>query len=29
MYTFHPGKEHRAGVEQAVFAELKGPTPTI
>lgn len=28
-YTFHPGKEHRAGVEQAVFAELKGPTPTI
>src|SRR5205085_10052036 len=28
-YTFHPGKEHRAGVEEAVFAELKGPTPTI
>jgi hypothetical protein len=28
-YTFHPGKEHRKGVEEAVFAELKGPTPTI
>jgi flavin reductase (DIM6/NTAB) family NADH-FMN oxidoreductase RutF len=28
-YTFHPGKEHREGVEEAVFAELKGPTPTI
>ncbi len=28
-YSFHPGKEHRKGVEEAVFAELKGPTPTI
>ena len=28
-YTFHPGKEHRKGVEEAVFAELKGPTPTM
>lgn len=28
-YTFHPGKEHRKGVEAAVFTELKGPTPTI
>ena len=28
-YAFHPGKEHRKGVEQAVYAELKGPTPTI
>lgn len=28
-YHFHPGKEHRAGVEQAVFEELKGTTPTI
>jgi flavin reductase (DIM6/NTAB) family NADH-FMN oxidoreductase RutF len=28
-YSFHPGKEHRAGVEQAVFEELKGPPPTI
>lgn len=28
-YSFHPGKEHRQGVEAAVFAELKGPTPTI
>ena len=28
-YHFHPGKEHRKGVEEAVFAELKGPTPTI
>ena len=28
-YTFHPGKEHRKSVEEAVFAELKGPTPTI
>jgi hypothetical protein len=28
-YHFHPGKEHRAGVEQGVFAELKGPTPII
>src|SRR3954469_5260316 len=28
-YSFHPGKEHRRGVEDAVFEELKGPTPTI
>jgi flavin reductase (DIM6/NTAB) family NADH-FMN oxidoreductase RutF len=28
-YTFHEGKEHRKSVEEAVFAELKGPTPTI
>ena len=28
-YSFHPGKEHRRGVEDSVFAELKGPTPTI
>jgi hypothetical protein len=28
-YAFHAGKEHRKGVEQAVYAELKGPTPTI
>jgi predicted pyridoxine 5'-phosphate oxidase superfamily flavin-nucleotide-binding protein len=28
-YSFQPGKEHRKGVEEAVFAELKGPTPTI
>lgn len=28
-YSFHPGKEHRQGVEEAVFEELKGPTPTI
>jgi hypothetical protein len=28
-YSFHPGKEHRRGVEEAVFAELKGPPPTI
>ena len=28
-YHFHPGKEHRKGVEEAVFAELKGPVPTI
>jgi hypothetical protein len=28
-YSFHPGKEHRKGVEDSVFAELKGPTPTI
>jgi hypothetical protein len=28
-YSFHAGKEHRKGVEDAVFAELKGPTPTI
>jgi hypothetical protein len=28
-YSFHQGKEHRRGVEDAIFAELKGPTPTI
>ena len=28
-YSFHEGKEHRRSTEQAVFAELKGPTPTI
>jgi hypothetical protein len=28
-YSFHPGKAHRKGVEEAIFAELKGPTPTI
>ena len=28
-YSFHPGKEHRGEVEKAVFAELKGPPPTI
>jgi hypothetical protein len=28
-YSFHSGKEHRKGVEEAIFAELKGPPPTI
>ncbi len=28
-YSFHPGKEHRAGVEESVFNELKGVPPTI
>ena len=28
-YSFHEGKEHRRDVEERVFAELKGPTPTI
>jgi hypothetical protein len=28
-YSFHAGKEHRKGVEEAVFTELKGPAPTI
>ena len=28
-YSFHPGKEHRAGVEDAVFNELKGTPPTV
>jgi hypothetical protein len=28
-YSFHAGKEHRKGVEESVFAELKGPPPTI
>ena len=28
-YSFHEGKEHRRDVEEKVFAELKGPPPTI
>ena len=28
-YSFHPDKEHRRGVEEEIFAELKGPAPTI
>ncbi len=28
-YAFHPDKEHRKGVEEAVYTELKGPAPTI
>jgi hypothetical protein len=28
-YSFHPGKAHRKGVEEAIFAELKGAPPTI
>ena len=28
-YSYHLGKEHRADFEKAVFAELKGPPPTI
>jgi flavin reductase (DIM6/NTAB) family NADH-FMN oxidoreductase RutF len=28
-YHFHEGKEHRTEVEKRVFAELKGPAPTI
>ena len=28
-YSFHDGKGHRRGVEDAVFAELKGSPPTI
>jgi hypothetical protein len=28
-YSFDQGKEHRKGVEEAVFAELKGPPPAI
>ncbi len=28
-YSFHEGKGHRRDVEEAVFAELKGPAPTI
>src|SRR2546428_12800438 len=28
-YSFHGEKRHRTGVEDAVFAELKGPPPTI
>lgn len=28
-YHFESGKEHRTAAEQSVFAELKGPSPTI
>ena len=28
-YSYHSGKEHRGDFEKAVFAELKGPPPTI
>ena len=28
-YTFAPGKEHRKGVEEAVFLELQGTAPTV
>ena len=28
-YQFHPGKEHRRGVEDAVYGELKGTRPTV
>jgi hypothetical protein len=28
-YSFHPGKEHRQGVEQSVYEELKGTAPTV
>ena len=28
-YHFETGKEHRKGIEDTIFAELKGPTPTI
>jgi Pyridoxamine 5'-phosphate oxidase len=28
-YSFHPGKEHRKGVEEAVYQELKGTPPTV
>jgi flavin reductase (DIM6/NTAB) family NADH-FMN oxidoreductase RutF len=28
-YSFQPGKEHRKGVEDSVYQELKGPAPTI
>lgn len=28
-YHFESGKEHRTATERAVFAELKGPSPTI
>ena len=28
-YSFHPGKEHRKGVEEAVYQELKGTAPTV
>jgi len=28
-YSFHGDKKHRQDVEDAIFAELKGPAPTI
>jgi len=28
-YSFHTDKEHRKGVEEGIFEELKGPPPTI
>jgi hypothetical protein len=28
-YSYHAGKEHRSELEKAVYAELKGPPPTI
>jgi pyridoxamine 5'-phosphate oxidase-like protein len=28
-YSFQEDKEHRKGVEEGIFEELKGPTPTI
>ena len=28
-YSFHPGKEHRKGLEETIFNELKGPVPQI
>jgi pyridoxamine 5'-phosphate oxidase-like protein len=28
-YSFHADKGHREGVEEGIFEELKGPTPTI
>src|SRR5258705_5640623 len=28
-YTFQAGKEHRKGVEEAIYQELKGPARTI
>ena len=28
-YSYHAGKEHRSEVEKAVYAELKGPPPTV
>ena len=28
-YSFQAGKEHRKNVEESVFAELKGPAPTV
>jgi len=28
-YSFHPGKEHRRGLEESIFQELRGPAPQI